>query len=62
MVSNIPMFSLKFKGLGWRGNEVRYVMIVLSIALLVLQGVSGFAAIIGLYVLISLLSAKVGKE
>ena len=62
MVSNIPMFSLKFKGLGWRGNEVRYVMIVLSIALLVLQGVSGFAAIIGLYVLKSLLSAKVGKE
>ena len=62
MVSNIPMFSLKFKGLGWRGNEVRYVMIVLSIALLVLQGVSGFAVIIGLYVLKSLLSAKVGKE
>ena len=45
------MFSLKFKGLGWRGNEVRYVMIVLSVALLVLQGVSGFAAIIALEIM-----------
>jgi CDP-diacylglycerol--serine O-phosphatidyltransferase len=51
MVCNVPMFSLKFKGLGWRGNEVRYVMIVVSVVLLVLQGVSGFAPIIGLYVL-----------
>ena len=55
MVSNIPMFSLKFKGLGWHGNEVRYVMIVVSVALLAFQGISGFAPIIGLYVLKSLL-------
>lgn len=61
MVSNIPMFSLKFKGLGWRGNEVRYVMIVISVALLIIQGIAGFAAIIGLYILKSLLSPKMRK-
>lgn len=59
MVCNVPMFSLKFKGLGWRGNEVRYVMIVVSVALLAFQGISGFAAIIGLYVIKSLFSSKV---
>lgn len=61
MVSNLPMFSLKFKGLGWQGNEVRYVMIVISTALLALQGVAGFAPIIGLYVIKSLLSPKAVK-
>ena len=61
MVSNLPMFSLKFKGLGWRGNEVRYVMIVVAVALLALQGVAGFAPIIGLYVIKSLLSPKVAR-
>ena len=61
MVSNIPMFSLKFKGLAWRGNEVRYVMIVVSVLLLALEGVTGFAPIIGLYVIKSLLSPKATK-
>ena len=61
MVCNLPMFSLKFKGLGWRGNEVRYIMIAISIALLVIEGVSGFAPIIGLYVIKSLVLSASGR-
>ncbi len=54
MVCNLPMFSLKFKSLAWRGNELRYVLILLSVVLLIVQGVAGCAAIIGIYILLSL--------
>lgn len=58
MVCNLPMFSLKFAGLGWRGNELRYIMILLSLLLLLWQGVAGCATVIGLYILLSLFATK----
>lgn len=62
MVCNLPMFSLKFAGMGWRGNEVRYIFLVASAALLVWQGVAGCAAVIGLYILLSLLTYNKQKD
>lgn len=56
MVSNHVMFSLKFSNLGWRGNEVRYILILLSVVLLIVQGIAGCAAIIGAYILLSIFS------
>ena len=56
MVCRLPMFSLKFAGLGWHGNEVRYVFLAASVVLLIWQGIAGFAAVIGLYILLSLLT------
>lgn len=56
MVCNLPMFSLKFAGLGWRSNEVRYVFLAASVALLLWQGIAGCAAVIGLYILLSLMT------
>ncbi|MEN6619298.1 MAG: CDP-diacylglycerol--serine O-phosphatidyltransferase [Rikenellaceae bacterium] len=35
LVSNIPMFSLKFKSLKWRGNGMRYLLIITAFILLV---------------------------
>lgn len=61
MVCNLPMFSLKFAGLGWHGNEVRYLLIAASVVLLIWQGIAGFAAIIGLYILLSLLAYNRNK-
>lgn len=61
MVCNLPMFSLKFAGLGWRGNEMRFVLLTASVALLIWQGIAGFAAIIGLYILLSLLTYNKSK-
>lgn len=58
MVSNIPMFSLKFKGLGWQGNELRYIMLLLSVVLIAWQGIAGLAPVIGLYILLSLIAGK----
>lgn len=54
MVSKIPMFALKFKHWGWKGNEVRYSFILLSVLLLILFYITAFALIIICYLLISL--------
>lgn len=54
MVSNIPMFSLKFAGLKWKGNEKRYIMILFAVLYLLFDGISGMAAVIGAYVILSI--------
>ena len=54
LVSEIPMFALKFKTWGWQGNEIKYIFLVTCIPLLLLLGVSGLAAIIAWYVILSL--------
>jgi CDP-diacylglycerol--serine O-phosphatidyltransferase len=36
MVTEMPLFSLKFKHMKWSGNEVRYVFLILSIILLII--------------------------
>lgn len=58
LVSEVPMFALKFKQYGWRGNEVRYSFIAVSAALLALLGWGGFSAIIILYVIVSVLTQR----
>lgn len=58
LVAEIPMFALKFKTWGWRGNEVKYIFILSCIPMLLLLGVSGFAAIIAWYVILSIATHK----
>ena len=53
LVSEIPMFALKFKTWGWKGNEVKYIFLLTCIPMLLILGVSGLAAIIAWYVLLS---------
>lgn len=53
LVAEIPMFALKFKTWGWRGNEVKYIFIIGCIPLLLVFRMSGFAAVIAWYVLLS---------
>ena len=55
LVSEIPMFALKFKTWGWRGNEIKYVFILTCIPLLLILGVTGIAAIIAWYILLSVI-------
>ncbi len=54
MISEIPLFSLKLKGLGWKGNELQYVFALLVILLLVFLKAAAFPLIIIIYVLIGL--------
>lgn len=53
MVAEIPMFALKFKHWGWRGNEVKYTFIISCVPLLLIFGISAFAIIIAWYVALS---------
>lgn len=58
LVSEIPMFSLKFKNLSWRDNKISFLFLIVCIPLLILLGVSGFAAVIVWYIILSLLTRK----
>ena len=58
LVAELPMFSLKFKNLSWRDNKVSYIFLLICIPLLVVFRISGFAAIILWYILLSLLTRK----
>ncbi len=62
LVSEIPMFALKFKSYGWHGNELRFTFVALSAVLLVLWGVVAFAPIIVLYVLVSVASNLLSRK
>ena len=55
LIAEIPMFALKFKHFGWQGNGLRYGFILASALLLVLLQWQGFAAIIVLYVICSVI-------
>jgi CDP-diacylglycerol--serine O-phosphatidyltransferase len=53
LISPVRMFSLKFKSLGWRGNELRYIFLASSAVLIVIFEIGGVSASVGLYVLLS---------
>lgn len=58
LVSEIPMFSLKFKNLSWADNKISFIFLIVCIPFLVFLGVSSFAAIIVWYILLSLFTRK----
>lgn len=58
LVAEIPMFSLKFKNLSWANNKVSYIFLIVSIPLLVIFRLGGFAAVIVWYILLSLATRK----
>lgn len=63
LISPVKMFSLKFKGFGFRGNAVRYIFLAAAAALVIIFGLSGIAPAIILYILSSLIMwlARRGK-
>ncbi len=58
LIAEIPMFALKFKHWGWKGNEIKYIFVLSCIPLLLILGISGFAAIIAWYVVLSVIANK----
>lgn len=58
LVSEIPMFSLKFKNLSWKDNKISFMFLIVCIPLLVFLKVSGFAAVIVWYIFLSLLTGR----
>jgi len=55
LVCEIPMFSLKFHNFGWKENSVRYIFLLLCIAIIAVAKLTALPYIIILYVIISLI-------
>jgi CDP-diacylglycerol---serine O-phosphatidyltransferase len=53
LISEIPMFSLKIKGFGWKGNEIRWTFLGIALGLLCWLQAMAFAPIIIVYVLLN---------
>ena len=55
MVSKISMFSLKFNGISWRNNELRYTFILLFFILLFVFREKSILVIMVLYILTNII-------
>ncbi len=55
LVAEFPMFSFKFKQLGWKGNEIRIIFATLAVSMLFLLQEASFSLIIIAYVLFALI-------
>lgn len=53
LVAEFPMFALKFKNLSWEDNKIKYIFMGVCIILLITMGISGIAASIVCYLLLS---------
>lgn len=62
LISEIPMFSLKIKGLQWQGNETRFIFAILAVLLLVLMREAAVALLVVLYVVVNVVGNLVFKS
>ena len=58
MISDFRIFSMKFKSSKWKGNEVRYIFLFLSLSLVILFSVSAIPLILLVYLLLSMVFQK----
>lgn len=56
LVSEIPLFALKFKNFGWNDNKIRYLFLLLSLVMLILFHLIALPFIVILYIVISILN------
>lgn len=61
LVCGLPMFSLKFHSLKWSENKVRYIFLLLCLAVIALAKLDALPYIIILYVIISLIVWPIQK-
>lgn len=62
LVSEIYLIALKFKSFGWNGNELRFILIGISVILLLWLHFVAIPIIIFLYIIISLISNIISKD
>ena len=61
LIAELPLFALKFKHFKWKGNEIRFVFLILSVVLLILFKFVAIPFIIFLYVILSVIN-NIGKK
>ncbi|MFN8354835.1 MAG: CDP-diacylglycerol--serine O-phosphatidyltransferase [Spirosomataceae bacterium] len=62
LVAEIPLFALKFKSFGWKGNEIKFIFLILSAILLVLLKFAAVPIIIFLYIGLSVVQNLLKKS
>ncbi|HHT23009.1 MAG TPA: CDP-diacylglycerol--serine O-phosphatidyltransferase [Bacteroidales bacterium] len=62
LVSEIPMFSLKFKNLSWKDNKLQFIFLGVSLLLIILLQLDAIAPIILWYIILSIIVAFMQKS
>lgn len=62
LIIEIPLFALKFKFFGWKGNEIRYGFLLISAGLIIVFQTWSIALIVFLYLILSLLESIFNKK
>jgi CDP-diacylglycerol--serine O-phosphatidyltransferase len=58
LVTEIPLFALKFKNLSWKDNSTRFIFLISSAVLLIVLGILAIPVIILYYILLSIITKK----
>ncbi len=61
MNAEIPLFSLKFKDYGWKGNETKYIFLLGTVTMLLTLQTVAIPLTIFYYVLLSVIENKIKK-
>jgi CDP-diacylglycerol--serine O-phosphatidyltransferase len=62
LISELPLFALKFKNFGWPDNKIRYVFLTISLAMLIIFQIMAIPFIVILYILLSILNNLIFKQ
>jgi CDP-diacylglycerol--serine O-phosphatidyltransferase len=62
LISEIPMFSLKFKHFKWVGNQIRFIFLISCVLLISLLLVWSIPIIVFLYVILSFIDNNLNKK
>lgn len=62
LVSEIPMFALKFKTWGWKGNEIKFIFLITCLPLLFFFRGLGIAFVILWYMILSVATYLLHRE
>lgn len=58
MISEVHLFSLKFKTWGWKGNQWRWILIITAPILVICLGWAGMMWLIIAYLFLGLLASR----
>ncbi|MBO9702338.1 MAG: CDP-diacylglycerol--serine O-phosphatidyltransferase [Sporocytophaga sp.] len=62
LISEIPLFALKFKTFNWKDNQIIYIFLLISLILLLLIKVAAIPLIVILYVILSVINNSILKK
>lgn len=54
LISEVPMFNLKFSSFRWSGNEIKFIFAAIALLLIAVLGIAAPASIVFLYILYNL--------